>query len=37
LSEEVQSFIDAGADFILGKPVNVPQLDTILDRPHAFY
>jgi len=30
LGEEQITFKDAGADFILGKPVNIPQLDAIL-------
>ena len=39
LGEEVMLFMDAGADFILGKPVNVAQLDAIINhsRTHGKY
>jgi len=32
LPEDMQAFLDAGADFILGKPVSVPQLDAIINH-----
>ena len=39
LGEEVLAFLDAGADIILGKPVNSLQLDTVIAhiRAHGIY
>ena len=39
LGEEVTAFLDAGADIILGKPVNGAQLDAIINhiRTHGKY
>jgi signal transduction histidine kinase/DNA-binding NarL/FixJ family response regulator len=39
LGEELTAFLDAGADIILGKPVNCIQLDTIIAhiRDHGIY
>ena len=39
LPEDMHLFLDAGADFILGKPVNVAQLDLIINhvKTHGKY
>ena len=36
LGEEVLAFLDAGADIILGKPVNVPQLYAIINHMRTY-
>ena len=36
LGEEVVAFLDAGADIILGKPVNTSQLDAIIDQIRTY-